>query len=119
LHPADLAALAEAVADRVVERLRDRPPPELLDAAEVARRFGIGPRWVREHADKLGAVRVGDGPRPRLRFDPEKVAAALTARSQSKGSLAPDRPRHRRRSRAVPSSSRDGLPLLPVRGLSG
>lgn len=82
------AALVEAVARRVVELLRDEglaapPEPRLLDAAEVATRFGVSAEWVRDHADDLGAVRLGDGPRPRLRFDPDAVRKALSARSGS------------------------------------
>lgn len=82
------AALVEAVARRVVELLRDEglaapAEPRLLDAAEVAERFGVSAEWVRDHADDLGAVRLGDGPRPRLRFDADAVREALSARSGS------------------------------------
>jgi hypothetical protein len=63
-------------------------------------------------AGELGAVRLGAGPRGRLRFDAERVAEALTARSAGKGSDGPER--------RVParSASRPVEPvadLLPVR----
>lgn len=83
LHPDDLATLADMVAVRVVAALREEPrgsTDRLIDAPEVRRRFGVSADWVRENADRLGVVRLGEGPRPRLRFDPEQVAAALTAR---------------------------------------
>jgi hypothetical protein len=116
LHPDDVAAIADLVADLVAERLRDTSSHALVDAQTIARRFGLGPRWVRDHAAELRAVRVGGGPKPRLRFDVEKVAAALTARSSSKESQAPDRPARRRWRRVQAPSTLDGFPLLPVRG---
>ncbi|MBS1887568.1 MAG: helix-turn-helix domain-containing protein [Actinobacteria bacterium] len=70
----------EALAGRIAEILADATPSKrsgLLSAEEVARWWGIGRRWVYEHADELGARRLGAGPRPRLRFDPEEVAARL------------------------------------------
>jgi hypothetical protein len=85
-------ASVEAVARRVVELLRDEGAigtagaGELLTAAEVARRHGVDRSWVYAHADELGALRLGDGPKPRLRFDPERVRDALDARSAGEGS---------------------------------
>jgi hypothetical protein len=118
MHPADLERLADMIASRLAELPVEPPAGELVDAQEVARRVNVAPRWVRDHAAELGAVRVGDGPRPRLRFDPASVAEALTARSVSKGSPAPDRPVRRRGSRSAPADGSAGYPLLPVRGYS-
>ena len=119
MHPDDLERLAELVADRLAARLdgAGRAPAELVTAAHVAQRFGVCAEWVRGHADELGAIRLGDGPRPRLRFDVATVAKRLAACSQSEGSQAPD-PAPRRRSplRARPASA-SGRPLLPVDGL--
>jgi hypothetical protein len=42
---------------------------ELISAAEVSRRYGVQRRWVYENREFLGAVELGTGPRPRLRFD--------------------------------------------------
>jgi hypothetical protein len=55
------------------EDMSDSCPP-LLTAADVARRFSVTRSWVYAHARELGVVRIGDGPRPRLRFDPAVVA---------------------------------------------
>lgn len=122
LHRADLEALADLVAVRVVELLRvddgshAGPAGALIDAREVAGRYGVSAEWVRDNADTLGAVRLGTGARPRLRFDPEKVAAALTADEQRRGSQAPHPPPPRRKTQARPPATANGCPLLPVRG---
>jgi hypothetical protein len=71
--PAAVDELVERIALRVVELLRGEAP--LLDAAAVARRLGRSRDWVYRDADELGAVRLGDGERPRLGFDPARVAA--------------------------------------------
>ncbi len=72
------AATIDAVAGRVVELLAaaDAADPRWVDAAEIARRFGVARSWVYAHAPRLGAVRLGSGPRARLRFDPQLVARA-------------------------------------------
>jgi hypothetical protein len=41
-----------------------------LDARELAQQLGVSRDWVYEHADELGASRIGSGSRPRLRFPP-------------------------------------------------
>ncbi|HEY6781591.1 MAG TPA: hypothetical protein VI111_11585 [Thermoleophilaceae bacterium] len=74
--------IAEAIAVRVVEIVRrelgvSASAGEWIDAREVARRFGFSRAWVYEHAGRLGAVRVGSGSRPRLRFNARVVAEAL------------------------------------------
>jgi hypothetical protein len=45
----------------------------LWTARRVAAHYGVTPRFVYEHADELGCLRLGAGPRPRLRFDPRTV----------------------------------------------
>jgi hypothetical protein len=70
----------EAIARRVAELLdgSDRPQgAELLTAAQVADRFAVSRAYVYEHAGRLGAIRLSDGPKARLRFDPKRVAEAL------------------------------------------
>jgi hypothetical protein len=71
----------EAIARRVVDLLSQEPdsgPRErLVSAAEIAQHFGVSRAWVYENADRLGAVRLGRGPRPRLRFDPHLVQKQL------------------------------------------
>ena len=73
------AETVEAIARRAVELLEARGlrKRELVDAVELARRFGIERSWVYTHAIELGAVKLGDGPKPRLRFDPQIAARVL------------------------------------------
>jgi hypothetical protein len=82
---------AEAIARRVVVLLEEKGlrRRELIGAAELARRLGVDRSWVYSHAIELGAVKLGEGPRARLRFDPEIAARAL--RKLGDGS-APDPP---------------------------
>jgi hypothetical protein len=71
--------LADAIAERVAGLLSADEDPaglRLVSAAEVARELNVGRQWVYEHAEELGARRLGDGPRGRLRFDLETVRAA-------------------------------------------
>jgi hypothetical protein len=117
LHPDDLARLADLIAERVLAGLAEGSPSDeerWLTAAEVARRFRVSPEWVRENAERLGALRLGDGPRPRLRFDPARVAEELSARSVRGRSDAPNSPSERvsRRRQSRGSGKRTGL--LPV-----
>lgn len=134
LHPDDVTLIADALAesvapllaDAIADRLRDSSRSDVtpatgagadafLDARQVAERFKLSRRWVYDHADRLGAIPVGDGERPRLRFDPARVAEALGARSTGKGSPVPEAPQRRRSRRlhAVPGSPE--RPLLPIR----
>lgn len=112
----------EQIAHRVAELLR-HPQPEhtagssasgrLLDASQLARQLGTTRAWVYEHANELGAITLGDGPRPRLRFDPETAAQALKARRRPTPATpepAPDTSRPGRPRRRPPST----VPLLPV-----
>jgi hypothetical protein len=68
--------LVDAVAERVLELLHVEPARALLSARALADRLGVDRSYVYEHADVLGAIRLGDGPRARLRFDLETARAA-------------------------------------------
>ncbi len=110
-----MAVPAESVLDhpsietiaREVARLlgRDDQPGAhgLPTARQVAARFNVERSWVYAHADELGVVRIGQGPRPRLRFDPAVVAQHLLARP-ARTAVAP-----------FPSHVRGGAPLLPIK----
>jgi len=103
----------EAIARRVVELLERQglQRRELVDAAELARRFGIERSWVYSHAIELGAVKLGSGSKPRLRFDPE-VAAQVLARAGERPEADPPARSGKRASQ--PRSSK--AQLLPIRG---
>lgn len=112
----------ERIAQRVVQllhherdQLDDRADSlrDLMDAGELARHLGLTRAWVYEHAQQLGAIPVGDGPRPRLRFDLQTAKKALNTRQRQDETVArkadgprPGRPRRRQTSSTVP--------LLPV-----
>jgi hypothetical protein len=106
----------EAVAQRVAELLRDGGlHGELIDAAEVARRFGVTRDYVYAHAGRLGAISLSNRPKARLRFDPRRVAEAMGVRKAGSGGGGEERPRsgprgqRRRRRKQVGS-------ILPVHG---
>jgi hypothetical protein len=94
-----------AVAREVSALLRRSPVAgdAPLTAAEVADRLNVERSWVYGHADELGVIRLGDGPRPRLRFDPAIVAQRLVA---APGRISP-----------APASTdvKGGVPLLPIK----
>jgi excisionase family DNA binding protein len=132
MHPDDLAALATLIADELADRALAELAhitavilPEnvqsasgrLLTAAEVAQQLGLSRDSVYRRAGELGALRIGRGAKPRLRFDSEKVAAALDACSAGKQSPALDPPPSRRSRRRRTSNIGPASPLLPVRGL--
>jgi hypothetical protein len=88
----------------------------LVTAAGVAKRYAVSRDYVYAHAAELGAIRLGTGPRARLRFDLETVAAALSACSASRQSDAPAKPPAepiRRRRRPAPLGT--DVELLPIR----
>jgi hypothetical protein len=49
----------------------------LVDASALAEALGVSRDYVYEHADQLGAVQLGDGPKARKRFDVDTARAAL------------------------------------------
>jgi hypothetical protein len=71
--------LVDLIAERVLQLLGDRNGDEiqLLTVAQVARRFQVHPSWVYANARRLGALRLGTGPKAPLRFDPRRVALAV------------------------------------------
>jgi hypothetical protein len=50
-----------------------RPEDGLWTAGRVAAHYDVAVRFVYQHADELGCIRLGGGARPRLRFDPDVV----------------------------------------------
>ena len=109
------AASIDAVARRVVELLSAEPAPTegLIGAAEVARRFGIPRSTVYDRAGELGAIRLGDGPKARLRFDPQTVAERLAVAAHREGSGERVSPPGSRRGSRTRRENR--VPLLEVR----
>jgi hypothetical protein len=124
LHPDTLEQLAGRVAELLASELRSQQPAapaspgRLLSAAEVSEWWGVERAWVYEHAEQLGAIRLGAGQRPRLRFDPDQAAAHLTALRPRLPERRTPRRHHARRSPRTPVDSGDPLPNHPGPELS-
>jgi predicted DNA-binding transcriptional regulator AlpA len=95
--------LSDVVVERVVEAIRAQgivPQPSSatawLDAKEVAELLGVERDWVYEHAEELGASRLGTGPRPRLRFPPQILDPE--SRNRTSGGAASEPPKRRAKS---------------------
>lgn len=105
-----------AIASEVVLLLEDEVARvDRVDAHEVGRRLGRSAAWVRRHADELGAVRLGSGPRPRIKFDLREVERRLAAPELR----ASPRPRHPATPGQLrqPQTAGQRIELLPIRGV--
>jgi hypothetical protein len=100
MESASLHAVAREVAKLIG---RGDTVDGLLTAREVAARFNVDRGWVYAHAEELGVIRLGDGPRPRLRFDPAVVAQRVLMRPAP--AAVPQHPNH----------PRARAPLLPIK----
>jgi hypothetical protein len=71
----------EAIARRTVELLQAERPTtfKLVGARELAEQLGVSLDFVYGHATQLGAVRLGGGLKPRIRFDVDTARKALEA----------------------------------------
>jgi hypothetical protein len=81
LTDGDVAAIAEATATRLAE-IVSAPPGTfaLVDARQLARELGVSLDYVYAHATELGAMRLGSGPKARIRFDLGRARQALETR---------------------------------------
>jgi hypothetical protein len=118
LHPAVIDAIARRMLELEREPDEETEPgsPDLLTVAEVAERLKMTPKWVYVHQRRLGVIKLGDGPKARLRFDPRIVEAQLKPEERPSGEAAnrvpvPTRTEKRRkgrrrlRSRPVPPTA--------------
>jgi len=115
VSPQELDALASAVATRVVAQLRAEPAvppsePALLDARALAARLGVSVSFVYANSGKLGGVRLGNGPKPRLRFHLER---AVEAHASAPGCTAPAAPQA---AKPRPRRAASSAALLPIGG---
>jgi hypothetical protein len=98
-----------------VRRQNDAREP-LVGVRELAEYLSVAPSYVYEHADQLGARRLGTGPKPRLRFSLSEVDERLSACSASRQSDEPiSAPQAASRRRARPALGTN-VELLPIRG---
>lgn len=101
----------EAIAARVVELL-DEPPRRrnsvrLATAKEVAESLGVGRSWVYAHQERLRAIRLGSGPKSRLRFDLDRAAEAFRMEAENEVPA-----KERRRLRSPASTLPTGVKLI-------
>jgi hypothetical protein len=85
LDPEDIEAIADRAAHRVVQLLEHDSGPgahQLLDPKELARALHVSVDYVYAHAVDLGVMRLGDGPKARLRFDLSTARRAMRERKQ-------------------------------------
>ena len=87
------------------------PPARLAAAGRVAEHYDVAIRFVYQHADELGCLRLGGGVRPRLRFDPITVTERWP---QVGGSLPETAPARRRAASTRASRKRPGRPRFEL-----
>ncbi|MHB1570425.1 MAG: hypothetical protein ACYC0H_14645 [Solirubrobacteraceae bacterium] len=74
----------EAIAKRLARLLGGETPSayRLLSPKELAAALHVSPDYVYTHAVELGVMRLGDGPKARLRFDLHTAQQAMRSRKQ-------------------------------------
>lgn len=90
LDPADIQAIAEQAAQNVVGLLERSAPGvyRLLEPKELASVLNVSLDYVYAHASELGAMRLGEGPKARLRFDLQTAQGAMKTRGRSRSPIA-------------------------------
>ena len=82
LLPGDIEAIAEATAARLSEIVGSGAVTfGLVDARQLAQGLGVSLDFVYSHAGELGAMRLGSGPRARIRFDLDRARRSLEGSS--------------------------------------
>jgi hypothetical protein len=113
----------EQIAHRVAELLHHNPPGEasvqntrakLIDASQLALHLGVTRTWVYEHANQLGAIRLGPGSKARLRFDLDTATAAINGRPAGRETSRPTSPPPGTRRRRPKRGADSATPLLPI-----
>lgn len=110
------ATFATALARALAPHLADHGGTAggLVDAQAVADALGVSRSTVYDHAADLGGLRLGDGPRARLRFDLHDARRRWTATAPPADDDVTSAPR-RRAVRPPGDVTRTGAPLLPYR----
>jgi hypothetical protein len=81
----DIEAIADRAAHRVVQLLERTGPGafQLLEPKQLATALNVSLDYVYAHAADLGVMRLGYGPKARLRFDLHTARSAMRSRKQS------------------------------------
>ncbi len=107
---ADVLVELQALRAEVLE-LRELSTPvesstrQLVDAKALADELGISRQWVYAHRDKLGAIRIGNGPKARLRFNADSARQALKAEPKCPTPFDTSQPRRRHAKRSTTAGS--------------
>src|SRR4051812_18120123 len=100
-------------------RLPTNARETLLRVSALAEYLDVTQAWVYAHAEELGAIRLGSGPKAPLRFNLGVVLDRLSPCAVDRKSVAPEvretRPSRKRRGRAMGTN----VVLLPIRGAKG
>jgi len=70
LAPNEIEAIAQRVAELIEGPKSSMGKPRLGTAKELADALGVERKWVYANQERLRVIRLGQGPRARLRFDP-------------------------------------------------
>jgi hypothetical protein len=111
LIPTDLPSARETL------KTAGQPADSWVDAQAVADFLGVNRDYIYSNAARLGAIRLGAGPRARLRFQLGTALEALTPCVAGRESPEPETRTvsRRRRTQAAPRLG-SGVVLLPIRG---
>ncbi|MGH2878691.1 MAG: hypothetical protein ACRDK4_03670 [Solirubrobacteraceae bacterium] len=94
LDQEDIEAIAQRVAHVIA--VANPSPHRLLEPKELASALNVSIYYVYEHAVDLGVMRLGDGPKARMRFDLQTARRAMQARRE-RGRVIRERSRTTRR----------------------
>ncbi len=116
LGDTSIAALLEQFRDQLVAELRaENQRPAWTDAAGVARHLDCDVEWVLDNKQMLGGVPMGDGPKPRYRFEIAAVDEAMRARRpQPKAPRKASSRRRTTKSQPAPRTIRPARAVLPI-----
>jgi hypothetical protein len=89
----------------------------LLTVAKLAKHLDLNPAYIYEHADELEAIRIGDGPKARIRFDLHTAEAALKKLQATREPAPPETAGRKRRQPVERGSYTPDAPLLEIRRL--
>lgn len=105
----------EAIAEKVAELISPGTDGKLITVSQLSESRGLSQDWIYANAAQLGAIRLGDGPRARLRFSLAKADAYL-ATLQVVSPVEPKKKERKRRKKVANGSTPYGVPRLEVKG---
>ena len=86
----DVHAIAHAVAHEIAEVVATRSNTfGFVDARELAEELDVSIDYVYAHATELGAMRLGSGPKARIRFELDRAREAFEAQAKRSNGKRP------------------------------